>query len=414
MGYRTENVEALVAYFESGVKPENEPGRLGVELEHTIVSEGLMPVSYEGPHGVKWVLGQLLEDYPDATYDDEGDLLGVARPDYAITLEPAAQLELSAGPYEEIGAIRVDFDEFQRNLNKLLSAQGMHALAVGYHPTARAQELSIIPKARYRIMDEHFKRIGPYGACMMRGSAATQVSIDYYSEQDCMRKLRLASALSPIFALMCDNASVFEGTAATHHMVRTKIWQECDPLRCGIVPGVMDEDFSFEKYAHYVLRTPAVVGIDEDGAPFATEATFDDLYSDRDMAQRDVEHALSMFFNDARLKTYIEIRPADAMPIPFATAYAALIKGLFYYDDGLDALDELFEGARASDVDDAKAACMANGYDAQVYGRPVADVAQHLLDVVQSNLAKNERSYTNPLAQLVRTRKTLAMIGRHE
>ena len=49
---------------------------------------------------------------------------------------------------------------------------------------------------------------------------------------------------------------------------------------------------------------------------------------------------LSMFFFDVRLKHYVEIRMADSMPIEYSIAYAALIKGLFYDDDNLLALEQ--------------------------------------------------------------------------
>ena len=42
-----------------------------------------------------------------------------------------------------------------------------------------------------------------------------------------------------------------------------------------------------------------------------------------------------MFFPDVRLKKYIEIRPADSMPIKYVLAYATLIKGIFMSDFSL-------------------------------------------------------------------------------
>ncbi len=60
------------------------------------------PVSYSEENGVAHLLEQLRESYPQATVDEEGDLLGVARPGEAITIEPAAQIELSAGPFDDL------------------------------------------------------------------------------------------------------------------------------------------------------------------------------------------------------------------------------------------------------------------------------------------------------------------------
>ena len=194
-------------------------------------------------------------------------------------------------------------------------------------------------------------------------------------------------------------------------MVRTTIWRNTDPARCGLVPGVMDTDFPLERYAEYVLDTPAIFACDADGTYHATDATFGELYNATPMGKAEVEHALSLLFNDVRLKYYIENRAADAMPIPFVTAYAALIKGLFYSETGLAALDELLDGVDNAAVEDAKDALIQDGYGATVYGRPIAEIGEHLFEVAHDALLQNERNYLSPLHQLVRMRKTLADMG---
>lgn len=404
--------EALVEYFESGIKAAGEPGRLGVELEHIITDGQYRAVPYGGPDGIGALLEEMAGDYAEELRDEEGDLLGLQNPGAALSLEPAAQLELSAGPYEEIGAIRCDFEEFHRSLAKVLERRGQRTVIVGYQPHSKADELTLIPKDRYRFMDEHFAAIGPYGRFMMRGSASTQISIDYHSTADCLRKLRLTSAASPLFALICDNSAVFEGQPAPHRLMRTEIWRECDPARCNLVPGVLDPSFTLEDYAAYVLATPAVYARDEEGRLYATEQTFAELFAERPMDREDVEHALSMLFNDVRLKTYIEIRTADAMPVPFVAAYAALIKGLFYDEANLDGLDGMFDGVTEADAAVAKASLMDNGYEARVYGRCAGDLVDELFERAYNALARNERSYLIPLRQMASKRTTLASMGR--
>ena len=405
------NIEAIANYFRSGIKSADDPVRLGMELEHILVTEHMQAVPYSDEHGSRWLLEQFLESLPEATYGEGGSLIGVAGPGISLTLEPAAQFEISAGPYEYANEVRPELERFERKAAALLAPYGRRLVTVGYHPTARVDDLELIPKRRYQFMDEHFQALGHYGRCMMRGSAATQISIDYYSEKDCLRKMRIASALAPAFALLCDNSPAFEGETRTHQLVRTKIWRECDPARCGLVPGVMEPDFSFEKYASYILDAPAIFGFDESGAPFATEQTFGELYQDRDMQTADVEHALSLFFNDVRLKTYIEIRPADSMPTPFVAAYVALIKGLFYSRESLDALDEMIGAATQDDVEQAKTDLMAAGYDAQLYGSPAGEFVDGLFDLARKALSATEASCLIPLAQLAASRKTLATMG---
>lgn len=405
---RTSNIDAIVSYFESGIIDESEPGEVGIELEHTIVNSDKSPVPYHGPHGVEWLLSQLKENFPEATYDPEGDLLGVARPGEAVTIEPAAQLELSAGPFESLEEAYRTFETFENLLSKTLAPVGQQVLTEGYHPTATAKSLELIPKRRYQFMNLYLGEIGAFGPRMMRGSASTQVSIDYYSVSDCLRKLRLAFALVPLFSLMCDNTPVFEGKPRAHQLVRTEIWQHCDPERCGLVPGVLDPGFDLRRYAEYILDTPAILVPCRKEQWCYSARTFGEIYAKRTMTRSEVEHAASMFFNDVRLKTYIEIRPADALPIPYVIAYAALIKGLFYNKENLDALDRMFASVNTAAFEEAKNALMARGYEAEVYGQPVAVLVDELIELGRHGLSECERAYLEPLAQLTAQHTTLA------
>ena len=404
---RERNIQAIIAYYESGIKSVT--GEIGIELEHTIVkSRGLKPVSYSEEHGVRWLLEQLHPLYPDATFAEDGDLLGLSRPFEAVTLEPAAQLELSAGPFKDLASAEQCFLSFEEELRGILSPVGLETLTIGYHPTACAQDLELIPKRRYKFMNLYLGEISPWGPRMMRGSASTQVSIDFASVDDCLRKLRLAYALVPVFSLICDNSPMFEGAKRPHELMRTEIWKYCDPDRCGLVPGVMDQAFDLRAYAEYVLDTPAILVACERHGWCYSEQTFGELYADTVMDRGDVEHALSMFFNDVRLKTYIEIRPADALPIPYAIAYAGMVKGLFATQDTLHELDGLFKGVTGDDIDAAKESLMASGYEANVYGRPVSEIADRIIEIAHSGLSADEQRYLEPLAELIADRTTLA------
>lgn len=404
---REENIEALVAFFKSGAK--GACGELGIELEHIIIDEKTCdPVSYGEEHGVKWLLTELSCDYPQLSSDADGDLLGVSREGEAITLEPAAQIELSAGPFKSLADAQEVFEAFEDDLARRLSSVGKKAVLLGYHPTAKAKELALIPKRRYKFMDLYLGNLSDWGPRMMRGTASTQISIDYASETDCLRKLRIAFALVPIISLICDNTPIFEKERRPHPLMRTEVWKHCDPDRCELVPGVMDEGFSLRDYAEYILDAPAILTPCKQREWCYSEKTFGELYAKTPMKESDVIHAISMFFNDVRLKTYIEIRPADAMPLPYVLSYAALIKGLFSCEMIVDEVAALFADVSAQDIDQAKEALMREGYDAHVYGRPVAEWADQLMDIARRGLADDEQGYLEPLQGLVAQRKTLA------
>lgn len=406
---RERNIQSIVSYFESGIKED--ACNIGIELEHTIVrADGLEPVSYSEEHGVAWILTQLREDYPKAAYDGE-DLVGVSRPKEAVTIEPAAQLELSAGPFSDLAEASDVLKGFEEKVDAIIGPAGLKATTYGYHPSSKATDLELIPKKRYEFMNSYLGAIGPFGPCMMRGSAATQISIDYHSVEDCLRKMRLASALAPLLSLATDNSPVFEGEPRKHRMVRTEIWNGCDPDRCRLVPHVLEDGFDLRSYAEYVLDTPAILVPDKEERWKATDLTFGEFYANQAMERADVEHALSMFFNDVRLKTYVEIRPADAMPADFVIAYAALIKGIFYGKSAFDRCSEKFADVTDADVVAAKTALMEKGYEAEVYGRSAAELLDEIVAEARSGLSEADRTLLEPLANLVSERTTLADRG---
>ena len=65
-------------------------------------------------------------------------------------------------------------------------------------------------------MDAYFRQSGKYGKYMMRASASTQVSVDYRSERDLIKKLRVLQKISPILMLMMENKTDAGSTLPKH------------------------------------------------------------------------------------------------------------------------------------------------------------------------------------------------------
>ncbi len=408
---RQKNIEVLTGYYRSTISQQCD--KTGIELEHFIVHvDDGTPVSYSEEHGIHWLLHQLSHDYPDTTFDVENDLIGVGRNHKGVrenvTLEPAAQLELSAGPFESLENALECYTDFDERITKLIEPWGQRIVLVGYQPYAKALDTELIPKRRYRYMDRYLSAIGPWGPRMMRGTASTQISIDYDSEQDGLRKLRLASLCTPLFSLMCDNSPVFEGKPRPHQMMRTEVWLGCDPDRCGVIPGAADPGFTLEDCAARVLDTPAIVIPDGNNEWAYDTRTFGEIYAEHPMTQADAIHAVSMTFHDVRLKTYVEIRPADALPIEYVIAYAALVKGLFADDERMSQMESLFGDAGDDQILEAKESLMRNGYSGEAYGAPAWKLAERLCMIAKLGLPKSERELLEPLMMLVMNRTTPA------
>ncbi len=323
MSYEQENRKAIVAYFNKGAKGANPLGALGVEVEHFVVTDPeCAPVPYEGASGgfgVRDVLAFLASHYPEQSFGKDGDLIGLASEEASITLEPAAQLEISIAPYFSVARILQAYQGFRSLIDPFLAEHGCKLFVAGYHPTAKALDLPLIPKQRYRFMNEYFQTIKTHGERMMRASASTQVSVDFRDEADAIRKMRVAQALAPILCAMTSNTAVFEAEPAKP-LARFALWREVDNDRCGSVPGLFEPGFGFEEYADWILRTCPIfvtrpAANDPEGEilrPVFGQSAYE-AYGDAPMGEVDVEHVLSMFWPDVRLKRFVEIRPADSL-----------------------------------------------------------------------------------------------------
>lgn len=415
------NRRRLILYFDSGVKAKDDGARLGVEVEHLVVTEDGDPVSYEprdGGVGIREVLAYLEPWYPCKSVNSRGELLGLLGEEGSVTLEPAAQLEFSAAPYERVSEIRRAYEHFTSHVAECLEPYGAHLVNRGYHPTRRAQQLVLIPKQRYAFMDAYFSYIGSHGDRMMRASASTQVSVDYFSEEDAVRKMRVASALSPVLAAIADNAPVYEGEANHVPIRRLQLWREVDCRRCGTVPGVFDGGFGFERYVDWLLSTsPIFVTQSEAGntcgpstRPFFDEAA-SEAYADAPMDESDVEHLISMFWPDVRLKRFVEIRPADSLPLLLMLGYVALIKGIFYCERSLAAIERTLgvsetafvsRGAwplNACDVDEAISQIQRRGLAGEVYGMSLDAWERLLFSLARDALPEDEADLLVPLEE---------------
>ncbi|MDR1083093.1 MAG: hypothetical protein LBL27_04405 [Coriobacteriales bacterium] len=441
---------------------------VGLELEHFIVrktDKALVPYlddSVTGAPGVGAILARLAPFYQEKIYethsDGSRDLIGLNRRYASITLEPGAQIEISISPVLEIRDIEIVYGAFRAELDPILDESGYELLMLGYHPTSRAKDIPLIPKGRYHFMDEYFKTTGSHGICMMRATASTQVSIDYSSEEDAVRKFRIANLLSPLFAFITDNSPLFEGMRVggkpdgaegkldgdgaegklddtegalvggklddteggpglplPERMARTVIWDDVDATRSMTAPGTFDEDFGFDSYAATILQAPAIFTIKTDEAGEGRGVNqngraFFEVFGNDELSREDIEHVLSLFFYDVRFKTYVEIRVADSLPLPYALAFTALIKGVFYSEAALATLDGVIaelgrEGAAA--IAQAKTALRQRGYDALVYGRGAAEWLDELIEMAQTSLEASDRHYLTPLAELIASRTTL-------
>lgn len=404
--YTSQNLCFLEQYLRDGCK-SGARWTIGTEIEHIIVHRHTkIAVTYQEPHGIAWLLEQLLVHFPRHFYEKDA-LLGLSNDDYSITLEPAAQLEISIMPKETLGDIAEIYQGFLRLIKPFLEAKSYELLTIGYQPKSLVDELPMIPKQRYVYMDQYFRSLGGTGRNMMRGTASTQVSIDYSDEEDFIRKYRVASMLMPACKLLSDNTPYFEGQPAPGPLTRTRIWNRVDAQRCGILPGLFRNDFGFHSYAEHLWNLPLIFLPDGERYSYTPDQKVSDLFKYRPLSPKEAEHILSMTFPDVRVKHYLEIRGADSMPFSYVMAYLALIKGIFFHEAVLDHLLAAY-CVNEEQIRLSESSLLTHGFDGTIYQQPADQFCKELLFLAYEHLNASEKQYLLPFFQLVEQKQTLA------
>jgi glutamate--cysteine ligase len=361
-------MDSIVEYFNSGIKPYSD-FRLGLEIEHLVVDNqtqiGLQySQSSANQHlAVEEILRQLVANFSGkyrVVSTNGQHILALECDNASITLEPGAQLEVAVAPQKTGHEIKRKYNEVRDDILAITNSNGATLVNCGYQLVTKAEDVVIIPKPRYAVMDQYLATTGQYGLNMMRCSASTQISIDYVSEADAYNKLRISTLLGPLLCYYFSNTPYFEGEPNSNRLMRMQMWDNLDPLRCSSffthTENVNADNF-FREYAHYALNTPLMV-VDYSQTPeftgsdpvqLAARETGCELYPDRALNTFEIEHILSTYFFDSRLKNYVELRACDSFPIDTAVEYLNLVERNFYNGDKFDELVQYF-----SEVDDAQ------------------------------------------------------------
>jgi glutamate--cysteine ligase len=126
----------------------------------------------------------------------------------------------------------------------------------------------------------------------------------------------------------------------------------------------------------------------------------------------EVDHLLSMVFPDVRVRRYIEIRMADSMPVPYNFAFAALVKGLFYFEPALQYLYHVSLGFTDQKLQQLRQDIQIHGYGADVNGATCQEILVTILDLAKQGVNDQEKEWLTHFNTLVQNQDTLASISR--
>ncbi len=424
----------LVHWFSAGCKP---PGdwRIGTEHEKIVFrTDDLRPVPYAGPRGIRAIMEELIARYGWLPIMEGDNIIALKRPDgepmATVSLEPGGQFELSGAPLETMHEVG---DETQLHLDQVRAIGEdlkIGFLGLGFSPKWTLAETPKMPKRRYAVMSRYMPQVGKGGLEMMYRTATIQVNLDFASEADMVKKLRVSLALQSVATAIFAASPFTEGKPNGFLSLRSEVWRDTDPNRTGLLPFVFEQGMCFDRYVEYALDVPMYfiyrdgTYIDVAGASFrdfmsgklasvlnrpelaALEPTIDD-WSDH----------ITTIFPEVRMKRFLEMRGADGGRWRRICALPAFWVGLLYDQSALDAAYDMIKGWTTEERQ-----TLRNGVPRLALNTPfrkyrMLDIAREVTDMSASGLrararvnarGQDERIYLEPVQQIVESGRTVA------
>jgi glutamate--cysteine ligase len=393
-----ERRDELVAWFEAGSKPKAQ-FRLGTEHEKFAFAIGSnKPVPYSGARGIRALLDGMQHLLGWEPIMEGENIIGLAdvTGGGAISLEPGGQFELSGAPVETVHQTCGELTAHLAQLREVAAPLRIGFLGLGMTPTWTRADMPVMPKGRYGIMTAYMPKVGRYGLDMMYRTCTVQTNLDFSSEADMVKKLRVSLALQPVATALFANSPFTEGKPNGFLSFRSEIWRDTDNARAGMLPFAFEPGMGFERYADYALDVPMYFVkrgdryIDVAGKSFRDHLAGKLIPGDSATISDWANH-ISTIFPEVRLKRYLEMRGADGGPWRTLPSLPAFWVGLLYDDAALDGAWEIVKTWSAQDRQALRGEVPRLGLAAKIRDRLVLDLAKETLALARGGLKRRNR-----------------------
>ncbi|MBV9348678.1 MAG: glutamate--cysteine ligase [Pseudolabrys sp.] len=395
-----ETRDELVAWIEAGNKPKPQ-WRAGTEHEKFVFfSNTRRPVPYDGARSIRALLEGMHHLLGWEPIMEGNNIIGMfdVTGGGAISLEPGGQFELSGAPVEDVHQTAAELMAHLAQLREVATPLGIEFLGLGMTPDWTRADMPVMPKGRYKIMTNYMPKVGKYGLDMMYRTCTVQTNLDFASEADMVKKLRVSLALQPVATALFANSPFTEGKPNGFVSMRSEIWRDTDNQRAGMMPFAFEEGMGFERYVDYALDVPMYFikrgdkYIDVSGKSFRDffAGKLADLPGERPTISDWANH-MSTIFPEVRLKRYLEMRGADGGPWNRLPSLTAFWVGLLYDDASLDAAWQMVKDWTAAERQKLRDEVPRLGFMAEIRGTNIFNLARQAVALSRKGLANRKR-----------------------
>ena len=417
-GGEIERFEQLAELMEQGCKPKPD-WRIGTEHEKFgWLTATRQPLPYDGPASINTLFRELSSRFGWEPVSEGENIIGLTRNGANVSLEPGGQFELSGAAVATIHETAAELQNHLDEVRAIADPLCIKFMGIGAAPEWRHEDMPVMPKGRYRLMTDYMGRVGTHGTQMMYRTSTVQVNLDYASESDMVKKLRVSLALQPVATALFASSPFFDGKPNGHKSWRSRIWRGLDDSRTGMLPFAFDQGFGFQQYVDWVLDVPMYFVYRDGKYINALGQSFRDFLKGELPAMPGEKPTLSDWadhmttvFPEARVKKYIEMRGADCGDQAHIVALPAFWVGLMYDQTALDAAWDLVKGFDAETREALRVAASVHGLQAEANGIKMIDLARATVGLSHAGLVargKGEETHLAPLVETIKTGKTQA------
>ena len=378
----------------------HEEFKLGASFGHFLVErDGLKAVPFDGENGIESLLEYLTRGDWEGLY--EGDaLIGAYKDNATVLVQAGGQIELQVAKTDSLKVIDKAYLDFLHTLGSELEARNQLLLSVGYQPASSIDEIETVPMAKAQLMAEALKD-DRAALQTLKGTAKTVVTLDYAHSDDLEKKYRVAHILAPIFAAMFDNVPVVDGVDYEGFVAGINLHDSMKTALSKVENIMSGHSFKYAQYANIVAAAPAIAM--EDGETIvATDKTNEELYDEANVTDDQIAGILDMMMTEVKVTANgLELRSVDALPYPLNMAYVAMVKGLMYNIDHLNALHEFATGLSAEMQENLRPGIIAAGVEGKINEGTIRDVARDVYFMSTPPLPEDEQHYTQPMDVII-------------
>ncbi len=414
-----EHPEDLLQPFLLAEKPR-ERFRVGLEMERFgVQGSECRALQYEGPEGLLAIFHCLIDErgWEPSREHENGPIIALTKEDAAVTLEPGGQLEFSGSPLADLHQVQAELTQHLHEVAEISARFGVSWLNTGFHPFAKQADLPWVPKARYSVMKAYLPGQGSGALDMMQRTATVQLNLDYCDANDAMDKLLVGLKMAPLANALFANSPFREGELTGHKSLRGQVWLNMDPRRSGLLGHLWSKDkLSYGDYVEWALDAGMFLIKREAEVIANTGQSFRDFlkngYQGQRATQADWRLHLNTLFPEARLKSTLELRPCDSLPLALAGASSALWLGVLADAESVADAKRYLEQFSFRDISSVRPLLVEHGLSARVGGVQGHAIAMDLLKIAAGGLARRGRQnsenqdesvFLAPLQELAQT-----------